>query len=140
MGLLSMERVLWLKKSDTECLSRFQKGLVLRGERKPAALGQFQIGSIVGAALVQPGLIENCTKRMIQPIKVNSDGELLQVPNELGTPLRRNLLSSFRHHERIDDLKPPDGRHNDIGAIDHSLERSVGIWRALILETPSGAY
>ena len=131
---------LWLKKRNAEFLGCLPERLVSCREGKAPAFGKLQIRSIVCAALVQPRLVENGAKHLIDPLKVYGDGELLQVAKEYRALRRRNLFPAFRHHESIYDFEFPDSRHDYSRAANDGLKHGVRVGSTLVLKTPCNCY
>ena len=67
------------ESGEPECLGCFPEGFVLGREGETSALGQFQVGSIVGATLVKPGLIQNLAEHLVEPINIDGGREPLQI-------------------------------------------------------------
>ena len=98
---------------------------------------QAPIGSVIGAALVDPRVIKDRIEHIIESDEVYGDFESLGVSDELSTLLGNNFLPAFRHYEDINDLKRPDRWHDRLGAFNDGLQSGFCISCALIFEKPS---
>ena len=119
---------MWLEHWNAQYLGCLFERLVSGSEGNAVPFGQFQIGSVISAALMPPRLIDYFAEYLRESIGVDIDSELLQALQEFCALWRRDLL-------------PALGSRNEGGSAVHKgLQDSLRVRRTLVLKTPGGGY